>query len=68
MWRWEDNTKINLQGIGINGEDRIYSCESGLEPMTDPREQGTEPLGSVKCGKSLGQLNDTQALNKNSVP
>jgi len=36
--------------------------------MMDPREQGTEPLGSVKCGKSLGQPNDAQPLNKNSVP
>jgi hypothetical protein len=59
---------MNLQVIGINGEDCIYSRESGLEPMTDPREQGTELLGSVKCGKSLGQLKDTKALDKNSVP
>jgi len=36
--------------------------------MTNPREQGTKPLGSVKCRKSLGQLNDTRPLNKNSVP
>jgi hypothetical protein len=59
---------MNLQEIGIDGEDCVYSCYLGEEPMTNPREQGTKPLGSVKCRKSLGQLNDTRPLNKNSVP
>jgi hypothetical protein len=52
--RWKDNIKIDLQKVCW--EHRLYWCVSGYEKLAGCCESGTEPSGSIKCGKFLDLL------------
>jgi hypothetical protein len=46
---WEDNTKMDLNGINVGL--RLDSCGSGQGQVAGSCEQGNEPSGSVKYGE-----------------
>jgi hypothetical protein len=57
--RREDNIKIDLREIGLDGMDWIH--------LTQKRKQGTtlnEPSGSIKCCEIRDWLSDSWLLKK----
>jgi hypothetical protein len=46
--RWEDNIKLDLQGVGWGGVDWI-----DLAAVAGTCECGDEPSGFIKCGNFL---------------
>jgi hypothetical protein len=51
--RWEDNIKMDLTEIGLEGVDW---SGSGYRPVVGSYDHSNEPLGSIKGGKFLDQL------------
>jgi hypothetical protein len=49
--RWEDNIKMDLQGMGCGGTDWVKLLQEGRTAGTC--ECGNEPSGSIKCGEFL---------------
>jgi hypothetical protein len=49
--RWVDNIKMDLQGVGCGGMDRIELAQE--REVAGTCECGNEPSGSIKCGEFL---------------
>jgi hypothetical protein len=49
--RWEDNIKMDLQGVGCRGMDWIELAQDRQVASTS--ECGNEPSGPIKCGECL---------------
>jgi hypothetical protein len=53
---WEDNIKMDLQEVGWGGTDWLELAQgrdrfSTIFTNPEACEYGTEPSGSIKCGK-----------------
>jgi hypothetical protein len=59
--RWEDNIKLDLREIGIDGANWIQ-----LAKVADSCEHGNKPSGLMRGGQLLDELVDHHFL-KNSV-
>jgi hypothetical protein len=55
--RWEDNIKIDLIYIYLDGVDWIYLARSRGQ-VAGCCERGNELSGSINCGKCLGRVRD----------